>query len=62
MRHAGTYQLSEAKAKAKAIIDEQIVVIRQYWDEACDGARLTEQERGALWQRQFLNPFALEGY
>lgn len=32
------------------------------WSDAADVARLTEAERLALWGRQILNPFALEGY
>lgn len=60
IRHAATYQLSEPEARS--IIDEQIAVIHRSWDGACDIASLTDQERGALWGRQILNPFALEGY
>jgi serine/threonine-protein kinase HipA len=28
----------------------------------CDQAQLPEAERNRFWGRQFLNPFALEGY
>jgi serine/threonine-protein kinase HipA len=37
-------------------------VIREGWDETCDAALLTAAERDGLWGRQFLNPFALEGW
>ncbi len=60
VRHAATYQLSESDARD--IIDAQIAVIRDNWTTACDAARVTEQERLALWESQFLNSFALEDY
>src|ERR1019366_704276 len=32
------------------------------WNEVCDRARMTEVERHYFWRRQFLNPYAFEGY
>jgi serine/threonine-protein kinase HipA len=52
---ADVYQLT--RADAAEIIDRQVDVIRDRWDEAADGARLATLERQALWQRQILNPF-----
>lgn len=57
---ADVYLLSEAEARG--IIDRQIGAIQTHWDEACDAAQLTEVDRERLWQRQILNPYALEGY
>jgi len=49
-------------AEAKDIVDRQIDVINGDWNEACDAARLTPVDRAYFWHRQFLNPYALEGY
>jgi serine/threonine-protein kinase HipA len=58
--HASTYLLSEPDARA--IVDRQIDAIETHWDEVCDGAALTRVDRAYFWRRQFLNPYALEGY
>jgi serine/threonine-protein kinase HipA len=58
--NASVYLLSPAEAVD--IIDAQLEVIRVQFSDAADAARLTEAERLALWGRQILNPFALEGY
>ncbi|MGD9696878.1 MAG: type II toxin-antitoxin system HipA family toxin [Thermoleophilia bacterium] len=55
-----TYRLSEVEARA--IVDRQIETITADWDEVTDRAGLTEVERARMWGRQFLNPYALEGY
>lgn len=57
---ADVYLLSEADARG--IIDHQIDAIQTHWDDACDAAQLTAVDRDRLWQRQILNPYALEGY
>ena len=57
---SSTYLLTEADARE--MVDHQIDVIRGGWDELCDQAELTEVDRRLFWQRQFLNPYALEGY
>jgi serine/threonine-protein kinase HipA len=57
---ASTYLLSGADARA--IVDHQIDVINMEWSDVCDRAGLTEVERDYFWGRQFLNPYALEGY
>lgn len=49
-------------ADARAIIDAQVTTIRQSWDEVCTEAGLSEVDRTFLWQRQFLNDYAFEGY
>jgi len=60
IERASTYMLSEAEARA--IVDEQIATIEEQWDEVCDLAKLAEAARAAFRSRQFLNPYALEGY
>jgi serine/threonine-protein kinase HipA len=57
---ASTYLLSGADARE--IIDHQIDVIGSQWKEVCDVARMTEVERAYFWERQFLNPYAVQGY
>jgi serine/threonine-protein kinase HipA len=44
-------------AEAQTIIDEQIKIIRDQWDDAADAARLTEVDRRQLYGREILNEF-----
>jgi serine/threonine-protein kinase HipA len=60
VEHSATYLLSTEEARE--IIDHQIDVIETEWDGLCDRASLTEVERKSFWGRQFLNPYATEGY
>jgi serine/threonine-protein kinase HipA len=60
VERASVYLLSEAEARE--IVDGQIETIEGQWDEVCDLAELAEGARAAFWRRQFLNPYALEGY
>jgi len=60
VQRAHIYQVSQAEARE--IVDHQIEVIEEYWHDVCDQAGLPEVERKRFWGRQFLNPFALEGY
>jgi serine/threonine-protein kinase HipA len=48
--------------QARAIIDRQVEVIRASWDEVCDEAGMKPADRQAMWGRQFLNPYAFEGW
>lgn len=57
---APRFQLSEAQARG--MIDAQLQAVQTHWRDACDAADLGAAERNALWGRQFLNPFALQGY
>jgi serine/threonine-protein kinase HipA len=57
---ASTYLLSEPDARE--IVDHQIDVIETDWSEVCDQAALTQVDRAGFWRRQFLNPYATEGY
>ncbi|MGA2452588.1 MAG: type II toxin-antitoxin system HipA family toxin [Solirubrobacteraceae bacterium] len=57
---ASTYLLSEPDARE--IVDHQIDVIESHWAEVCERAALTEVDRALFWRRQFLNPYAVEGY
>ncbi|HEY2055641.1 MAG TPA: HipA domain-containing protein [Solirubrobacterales bacterium] len=60
LERARTYRLSETDARE--IIDHQIEVIESQWEEVCDLAAMTKVDRSGFWHRQFLNPYALEGY
>jgi serine/threonine-protein kinase HipA len=57
---AFTYLLSELQARE--IVDRQIETIETDWAEVCDLAGLSEVDRARFWRRQFLNPYAMEGY
>jgi len=57
---AATYLLSGSEARD--IIDHQIHVIESEWGNVCEQASLTEVDRKGFWRRQFLNPYATEGY
>jgi len=57
---AGTYHLSETDARA--VVDRQIEVINEAWNEVCDLAGLAARERAGFWGRQYLNRYALEGW
>lgn len=50
-----TYLLTSAEAQT--IIDAQIKIIGDQWDEAADAARLTEADRRLLYRREILNEF-----
>lgn len=47
---------------ARAIINAQLADIRAQFPRVCNEADLSEVDRTLLWGRQFLNPFALEGW
>jgi serine/threonine-protein kinase HipA len=57
---ASTYLLSEPDARE--IVDHQIDTIETGWAEVCEQAGLSEVDRAGFWRRQFLNPYATEGY
>jgi serine/threonine-protein kinase HipA len=44
------------------IINAQVTIINEQWDEAADAAGLTELERAQLWENQILNPFIRYGW
>jgi serine/threonine-protein kinase HipA len=48
--------------RARTIVASQLKAIRACWSGVCDEANLSEVDRAFLWGRQFLNPFALEGW
>lgn len=56
---AHNFQLSEAQAIE--VIESQVRVIAEHWDEVCHEAALSEVDRNLFWGRQFLNPFAFYG-
>jgi serine/threonine-protein kinase HipA len=55
---AGSFLLTEEEAHGVA--EAMIQSIREHWDAVCEEAALSEVDRTALWDRQFLNPFSLE--
>jgi serine/threonine-protein kinase HipA len=57
---ASIYHLSETEARS--IIDHQISTIEAEWSAVCEVAGMTEADRTGMWRRQFLNPYATEGY
>lgn len=59
-RAAPRFQLSDAEARE--VIDAQVETIRLHWPEVCEAAELSTVDRAFLWRRQFLNPYAFEGY
>lgn len=60
MDAAPNFLLSETRASA--IIETQIATIQACWSIVCDEAGMSEVDRTFLWERQFLNPFALQGF
>ena len=60
MRVAGNFQLKEEAARD--IIEHQLAVIEKHWGDVCDEAELSQVDQRLFWKRQFLNPFAFEGY
>jgi serine/threonine-protein kinase HipA len=57
---AATYLLSEPQARE--IVDHQIQTISKEWGAVCDLARLSPAGKKFFEGRQFLNPYAFEGY
>jgi serine/threonine-protein kinase HipA len=53
---ADIYLLS--RAEAAAVIDRQVPVIHEQWDDDADAARLTPQQKRQLWGRQILKPYS----
>jgi serine/threonine-protein kinase HipA len=43
------------------IVEARIEGIRAHWAEVTEEASLSEVEKGVLWRRRFLNPYAFEG-
>jgi serine/threonine-protein kinase HipA len=56
---AGPYFLI-SKDRAYSIFEHQKFMIEQNWHAVCDEAELSEVDRNLFWQRQFLNPFAVQ--
>ena len=50
-------QLESALELIAALIEG----VHAHWREIADEASLSEIDRGTLWRRQFLNPYAFEG-
>jgi serine/threonine-protein kinase HipA len=60
VKAANHYLVSEADARE--IIDHQVETIAAEWNVVADLARLSEVQRDFFRRRQFLNPYAFEGY
>lgn len=52
---AGEFLL--APAQADDIIDHARTVVHEAWDDVCEQASLTRDERAVLWRREFENPY-----
>jgi serine/threonine-protein kinase HipA len=50
------------ESRARSTIKKQLFIIRKEWTKVCNDAKLNEVDRSFLWGRQFLNPYALEGW
>lgn len=59
---AAAERLGLSQTQAREIINHQIATIHEHWGAICDEGDLSPVDRDFLWGRQFLNPFALEGY
>ena len=46
---------------ASELIEAQIEGIHAHWQQTAEAASLSELDKGTLWRRQFLNPYAFEG-
>lgn len=51
-----------ADGEARELINGLGASIRGAWDNVCDEAELSEVDRSFMWQRQFLNDYAFDGY
>lgn len=60
VERASTYLLTASEARE--LIDGQVETIEREWNDVCDRAEMTEVDRTFFWRRQFLNPYAFEGY
>lgn len=60
MAAAKNFLLTEAQARDKVMT--QIRIIKSKWAEVCNEADLPQVDRDFLWGRQFLNPYALQGF
>ena len=48
--------------EARDLIGNQVAAIRKGWEDVCEAAKLGPVERNFLWERQFLNDYAFDGY
>lgn len=46
--------------EAKIIIERQVSIIEQHWNDVCAEAQLSEVDKKLFWRRQFLNAYAFE--
>jgi serine/threonine-protein kinase HipA len=60
LERASTYMLTEGEARD--LIDHQVEVIEDEWQQVCDLAEMPTVDRSFFWGRQFLNPYAFYGY
>jgi serine/threonine-protein kinase HipA len=44
------------RAQAADVIEHQVTVVTEQWDDAADAAELTDTDRDQMWGRQILNP------
>lgn len=49
-----------SEQEAKGIIEHQVAIIEQHWNDVCAEAQLSEVDKKLFWRRQFLNAYAFE--
>jgi serine/threonine-protein kinase HipA len=49
-----------SEQEAKSIIEHQVAIIEQHWNDVCAEAQLSEVDKKLFWRRQFLNAYAFE--
>lgn len=55
-------QFRLTSAEARELIDRTLAIVEDSWEIVCNEADMNEIDRRLLGGRQFLNPFALQGY
>lgn len=59
IERAPVYDIS--RAEAREIVERQLHVINEHWDDVCEEARLASADR-TMFRRVFPSPYALEGF
>jgi serine/threonine-protein kinase HipA len=59
IERGATYLLD--REEASGIVEQQIALIEEGWDEVAQSAGMSSIEQKQAWKRQILNPYALEG-
>jgi serine/threonine-protein kinase HipA len=57
---AAAHHFLVSDAQALGMVENQIRIIGEHWEEVCTEAGLSEVDRNLFWGRQFLNPYAFD--